>query len=52
MEQDEVFEELKSTIEGASNFMRGMLFDPEIPDHAKEAMREKISDLEKILFKH
>ena len=44
-----LYEELLSAIQGSANLMRGMLLDPTIPDHAKEALRSKIKELEDII---
>jgi len=40
-------EELLQLLEDTANMLRGMTMDPAIPAHAKEAMRSRISELEK-----
>jgi len=45
-------EELLQMLESTANMMRGMLFDPSIPNMAKTAMTEKISDIEEMVEKY
>lgn len=41
-------EELICMLESTACLLRGMLFDPAIPSHAKDAMRDKIAELESL----
>ena len=41
--------DLLDVIEETANMLRGMTLDPAIPKHAKEAMWNKIADLEKLV---
>lgn len=52
MDREDSLEELLICVEGAANFMRGMLFDPAIPDPTKDAMRAKIKELEAVAEEH
>ncbi|ETR94596.1 hypothetical protein [Acinetobacter lactucae] len=45
MDKDELLE----VIEGASNFMRGMQFDPRLPSDIKTALIEKALELEEVV---
>lgn len=45
-------EELLELMEHTANMLRGMTMDPAIPAHAKEAMRERIAELEAAVAKH
>jgi hypothetical protein len=47
MNTDEIYQ----LIEGVSNMLGGMTFDPAIPSHAKEAMQAKRQELEEALEK-
>ncbi len=40
-------DELLQMIENTANMLRGMTMDPAIPEHAKEAMRSRIVELER-----
>lgn len=42
-------EALLQVIEGVTNLLTGMQFDPEIPPHAKESMRAKVAELELVI---
>ena len=44
-------DDLYELLEGAANMLRGMTLDPAIPPHAKDAMREKIQELEDAMGK-
>lgn len=46
---EETVEELLQAIEEVANLLRGMTFDPAIPDHAKESMRTRAADLDAIV---
>jgi hypothetical protein len=48
MEPDDPIE----LLERLSLMMRGMLLDPAIPDHAKEALRSAIADAERTVEEH
>lgn len=39
-------EELLQLMENTANMLRGMTMDPAIPEHAKDAMRLQIAELE------
>ena len=52
MDTEEKIEELGQGVEGSANLMRGMLFDPAIPESAKDAMRAKIAELEELIERH
>lgn len=41
--------ELLEVIEGASNFMRGMQFDPRLPSDIKSALIEKSLELDQVV---
>ncbi len=41
--------ELIEALEGAANMMRGMLMDPAIPQGAKDALQDKINEIEELL---
>ncbi|WP_289345405.1 hypothetical protein [Acinetobacter baumannii] len=41
--------ELLEVIEGASNFMRGMQFDPRLPSDVKSALIEKALELDQVV---
>ena len=41
--------ELRQSIVGVANMMRGMTMDPAIPEHAKSAMCSKINELEALI---
>jgi hypothetical protein len=46
-----VTEEIALLLESTANMLRGMTLDPSIPEHAKEAMRERIDELEAAVSK-
>ena len=45
-------EELLNLINSTANMLRGMIFDPAIPEHAKEALVHRIDMLEEAYEKH
>ncbi|MFW1767145.1 hypothetical protein ACG9X2_17050 [Acinetobacter bereziniae] len=45
-------EELLEALESVANFMRGMGLDPRIPYDTKEALRERASDVDKLVQKY
>lgn len=42
-------EELIEMLESTANLMRGMQFDPSIPSHAKDALRNRYEKIEELL---
>jgi hypothetical protein len=48
MSEENMVDELVEELEGAANFMRGMQLDPALPPHVKEALGDKIKDIDKI----
>jgi len=49
MEQIDIIEELLEALEGTSNMMRGMLLDPSIGHEAKEALSDKMKELDELV---
>ncbi|MFU8927544.1 hypothetical protein [Acinetobacter puyangensis] len=45
-------EELLEALESVANFMRGMQFDPRIPNDTKQALIERASTLDKLVQKY
>ena len=45
-------EELLQLMENTANMLRGMTMDPAIPEHAKDAMRLQIAELEAAVEKN
>ena len=45
-------EELLEQLESSANFMRGMCFDPRIPNDTKEALQERAQAIDEIVQKH
>ena len=45
-------EELLEQLESSANFMRGMRFDPRIPNDTKEALQERAQAIDDIVQKH
>ena len=41
--------ELIEMLESTANLMRGMQFDPNIPSHAKDALRNRYEKIEELL---
>ena len=45
-------EELLEQLESSANFMRGMCFDPRIPNDTKEALQERAQAIDEVVQKH
>jgi hypothetical protein len=45
-------DELIELLEKTANMLRGMTFDPQIPAHAKTAMRERAEEIDACIEKH
>jgi len=52
MKMREVLEKAFQLIETIENMLRGMTLDPSIPQHAKDAMVEKINIIEKFIYEN
>ncbi len=48
MNNDELLEQLESS----ANFMRGMCFDPRIPNDTKEELQERAQAIDEVVQKH
>ena len=45
-------EELLEALESVANFMRGMQFDPRIPQDAKEALNYRVLEIDELTEKY
>ena len=45
-------EKLLEQLESTANFMRGMCFDPRIPNDTKEALQERAQAIDEVVQKH
>lgn len=45
-------EELLEALESVANFMRGMQFDPRIPQDAKEALSYRVQKIDELVDQH
>ena len=45
-------EELLEQLESVANFMRGMQFDPRIPNDTKEALLGRVQEIDTMVEKH
>lgn len=52
MKYEDAIEELLILAESTANLMRGMQMDNAIPTHAKQAMQEKINELDAAVDKY
>jgi hypothetical protein len=50
--QDTIIEQLLEAVESTANFMRGMTLDPSIPGHVKEALSDRIKELDDLVDKY
>lgn len=48
MSEENMVDELAQELEGAASFMRGMQLDPSLPPYIKEALGQKVEDIDKI----
>ena len=48
-DDDDIREHLLESLGSAANMMRGMILDPSIPGHAKQALAEKIEEIDKVV---
>ncbi|QXR26979.1 hypothetical protein [Acinetobacter junii] len=49
---DDVKDELLEHLESVANFMRGMGFDPRIPNDVKQALINRSSQIDELVEKH
>ena len=45
-------EELLEALESVANFMRGMQFDPRIPQDVKEALNYRVQEIDELIDQH
>ncbi|MDH1005698.1 hypothetical protein [Acinetobacter junii] len=45
-------EELLEQLESVANFMRGMQFDPRIPQDVKEALSYRVQEIDELIDQH
>ncbi|EEY94053.1 hypothetical protein HMPREF0026_01329 [Acinetobacter junii SH205] len=45
-------EELLEQLESVANFMRGMQFDPRIPQDVKEALSYRVQEIDELVDQH
>ncbi|WP_171494610.1 hypothetical protein [Acinetobacter junii] len=45
-------QELLEQLESVANFMRGMQFDPRIPQDVKEALNYRVQEIDELIDQH